>query len=268
MEKKNTPKNKPNHREERVNQIRKELRILQNRWKTCQEREKEGIKQLRDELREKLKSKRRAEYYRKKRRLDKRFINNPYKFTSELLGKPKGGTLESTMEEVEEHLRQTHSDIFRETELGNCENLMIPETVQVQFNMKEPTLVQLTEIVRKARSKSAPGYSRTSYKVYKKCPLLLDRLYKLIKVVWRQQKIPECWQYAEGCLIPKEEKSRHIKQFRTISLLSVEGKIFFSLMSQRMTAYMLENNYLDVSVQKGGIPRFAGCLEHASVLTN
>ena len=271
VERKNTPKNKPNHREERVNQIRKDLRILQNRWKTCQEREKEGIKQLGDELREKLKSKRRAEYYRKKRKKKEkarqRFINNPYKFTSELLGKPKGGTLESTMEEVEEHLRQTHSDIFRETELGNCENLMIPETPQVQFNMKEPTLVQLTEIVRKARSKSDPGYSGTSYKVYKKCPLLLGRLYKLIKVVWRQQKIPECWQYAEDCLIPKEENSRHIKQFRTISLLSVEGKIFFSLMSQRMTAYILENNYLDVSVQKGGIPGFAGCLEHTSVLT-
>ena len=116
VERKNTPKNKPNHREERVNQIRKELRILRNRWKTRQEREKEGIKQLRDELREKLKSKRRAEYYRKNRKKKgkarQRFINNPYKFTSELLGKPKGGTLESTMEEVEEHLKQTHSDIF------------------------------------------------------------------------------------------------------------------------------------------------------------
>ena len=33
-----------------------------------------------------------------------------------------------------------------------------------------------------------------------------------------------------------------------------------------MTAYMLENNYLNVSVQKGGIPGFAGCLEHTSVL--
>ena len=152
--------------------------------------EKEGIKQLRDELREKLKSKRRAKYYRKKKKkkekASQRFINNLYKFTSQLLGKPKGGTLESTMEEVEEHLKQTHSDIFQETELGNCKNLMIPEAPQVKFNMKEPTLVQLTEILRKARSKSAPGYSGTSYKVYKKCPLLLGRLHKLIKVVRKQ----------------------------------------------------------------------------------
>ena len=133
--------------------------------------------------------------------------------------------------------------------------------------MKEPTLAELTDVVKKARSKSAPGYSGTSYKVYKKCPLLLKRLHKLIKVVWRQQKIPECWQFAEGCLIPKEENSKHIKQFRTISLLSVEGKIFFSMMSHRITIYMLENKYLDVSVQKGGVPGFSGCLEHTSVLT-
>ena len=56
MAKKKTPENKTHHREERVHQIRKELQILQNRWETCQEREKERIKKLRDELREKLKS--------------------------------------------------------------------------------------------------------------------------------------------------------------------------------------------------------------------
>ena len=33
-----------------------------------------------------------------------------------------------------------------------------------------------------------------------------------------------------------------------------------------MTAYMFENNCLDVSVEKGGIPEFAGCLKHTSVL--
>ena len=36
VERKNIPKNKPNHREKRINQIRKELRILRNRCKTCQ----------------------------------------------------------------------------------------------------------------------------------------------------------------------------------------------------------------------------------------
>ena len=38
-------------------------------------------------------------------------------------------------------------------------------------------------------------------------------------------------------------------------------------MFQRMAAYMLENNCLDAHVQKGGIPGFVGCFEHANVLT-
>ena len=54
---------------------------------------------------------------------------------------------------------------------------------------------------------------------------------------------------------------------RTISLLSVECKIFFSVVSKRLTNYMLANRYLDTSVQKGGAPGVSGCIEHTSVLT-
>ena len=38
-------------------------------------------------------------------------------------------------------------------------------------------------------------------------------------------------------------------------------------MSNRITKFWLENEYIDISVQKGGIPGVSGCLEHTSVLT-
>ena len=79
--------------------------------------------------------------------------------------------------------------------------------------------------------------------------------------------VPECWQKAEGCFVPKEENSTNIKQFGTISLLSVEGKIFFAVLSKRLTKYMLSNRYLDTSVQKGRAPGVSGCVDHTSVLT-
>lgn len=66
--------------------------------------------------------------------------------------------------------------------------------------------------------------------------------------------------------IPKEENSEKIDQFRMISLLSVEGKIFFSVMTTRLTEYVRENKYIDTSVQKGGIPGVPGCLEHTGVV--
>ena len=53
-----------------------------------------------------------------------------------------------------------------------------------------------------------------------------------------------------------------INQFRTISRLNVEGKIFSSVMASRLTKYLTYHE----SVQKGGIPRVYGCLEHATMI--
>ena len=96
--------------------------------------------------------------------------------------------------------------------------------------------------------------SGVTYKVYKKCPKLLSRLWKLMRVIWRKGHIPTHWQVADGCFVPKEENSAEIKQFRTISLFNVEGKIFFAVLARRITSYIVDNEYVDTSVQKGGIP--------------
>ncbi|XP_069108263.1 uncharacterized protein [Argopecten irradians] len=109
---------------------------------------------------------------------------------------------------------------------------------------------EVSEVVKKARAASAPGPNGIPYNVCKKCPKLLHRLWKLIKVVWRKGRIPSCWQAAEGCFVPKEENSKGLGQFRTISLLNVGGKIFFSILARRMTTYMTSNEYVDTSEQK------------------
>jgi len=94
----------------------------------------------------------------------------------------------------------------------------------------------------------------------------LKKLWNLIKIVWRKGTVPDYWKEVEGCLTPKEERSENISQFRTISLLSVEGKIFFSIVAKSMSAFVTENEYVNTSVQKGGIPGFSGCLEHTAAI--
>ncbi|GFO44522.1 reverse transcriptase [Plakobranchus ocellatus] len=79
-------------------------------------------------------------------------------------------------------------------------------------------------------------------------------------------KISKEWVTAEGVYIPKEQDSRGINHFRPISLLNVEGKIFFSVMASRLTKYLTENGYINTSVEKGGIPGISGCLEHATMI--
>ena len=51
------------------------------------------------------------------------------------------------------------------------------------------------------------------------------------------------------------------------SLLNTETKIFFGLLSRRLSDFILGNGYIDTSVQKGGVAGMPGCLEHTGVLT-
>ena len=41
--------------------------------------------------------------------------------------------------------------------------------------------------------------------------------------------------------IPKQQNAKTIEQFRSIALLNVEGKTFFSVMARRMTTYLKDD---------------------------
>lgn len=72
------------------------------------------------------------------------------------------------------------------------------------------------------------------------------------------------WRFAEGVWVQKEENSVNTEQFRSISLLSVEGKIFFSIVAQWLIEYWVKNQYIKASVRRGdpGASR-----EHSGVVT-
>ncbi|XP_052268662.1 uncharacterized protein LOC127870041 [Dreissena polymorpha] len=242
----------PNRRQRQITEIRKELKSLRKSYQKANIEERPGLQQLRDELRQKLTDLRKAEQLRDKRkkRAKRRaeFIANPYKFSKGLLDKEKSGKLESSMEEIQQHLKDTHSDPARDNPLGSCPRIEpVPEPT-IPLNIKEPTMKEVSDVVKKARSGSAPGPNGIPYKVYKMCPMLLRRLWTLLKVIWRKGKVPDCWQQAEGIFTPKEKGSKHVTEFRTISLLNVEGKIFFADLARRMTTFLTTNQYIDTSI--------------------
>lgn len=67
--------------------------------------------------------------------------------------------------------------------------------------------------------------------------------------------------------MPKELNSTGLDQLRDISLLDVEGKIFWSIIGKRLTTYLIANGFIDPSVQKGGAPGYSGCLEHTTAIS-
>ena len=88
-----------------------------------------------------------------------------------------------------------------------------------------------------------------------------------MRSIWRRGRVADQWRQAEGVWIPKEEKSKEIDQFRIISLLNTEGKIFFSILSRRLSKFLIMNEYIDTSVQKGGVAGIPGCIEHTGVVS-
>lgn len=265
------PTHTNNRRAGRIQQLRKELRSLAKQFRKATEAEKPPLAELRQTIRKKLTTLRRAEWHRRRRieRARKRssFITNPFGFTKMLLGQKRSGRLECSKEEVDDYLCSTLSDQDRGRELGPQKAILDAPAPLVELNTVEPTWKEVQEVVKSARANSAPGPSQVPYKVYKHCPSLLKILWKLLQVIWRRGTIPDQWREAEGVWIPKDENSIKLEQFRAISLLSVEGKIFFSILARRMTDFLLKNKYIDTSMQKGGIPGVPGCLEHTGVVT-
>ena len=142
----------------------------------------------------------------------------------------------------------------------------MPAGPKVGFDMKPPTRDEIRRIVSKSRNKSTSGPNGIPFLLYKKCPNVLNWLHANLKLAGKSRHISDQWMIADGVYIPKEQNSKDINQFRPISLLNVEGKIFFAVLASRLTKYLLTNEYIDTSVQKGGIPGIAGCLEHGDVI--
>ncbi len=52
-----------------------------------------------------------------------------------------------------------------------------------------------------------------------------------MRITWTKQTIPSEWQRPVAVYIPKQQDAKTIEQFRSIALLNVEEKIFFSITS-------------------------------------
>ena len=87
--------------------------------------------------------------------------------------------------------------------MGDPDTLLNPERPSTGFDDAEPRLKEIKKITRKARARSAPGPNGIPYMVYTNYPRLLQRLWKLKKVLWRKGHLPDGWLRSEGCFIPK-----------------------------------------------------------------
>ena len=91
----------------------------------------------------------------------------------------------------------------------------------------------------------APGPNRVPNRVYKSAPDILQFSWRQLRIVSEKRFIPRAWCRAGGVLIPKEKESSDLSQFRMISLLNVEGKIFFGVVAQILASYLEKNSLIE-----------------------
>ena len=107
-------------------------------------------------------------------------------------------------------------------------------------------LGEIKDFVRKARAKSSLGINGISCKLYKKCSKILALLWKLLQEAYTKKFIVENWGVADGIHIPKKKRIQKIDQFQPISLLHIEGKIFFGVTAKRMMRYMIKKTGMTI----------------------
>ena len=266
--KKNEQNTGTSRRQKEINKVKAEKKQLRSRWmKAKTENEKEGLNVLYEDVKKKLRDMMRKERKLKRRRekvkTRKSFIRDPYKFAKGIFTESKSGTLKCTKEELESHLQQTYSDPRRAERLPHMRNLKRPTKPGVQFDLSDLKAKEYNDFIKKALAKSSPGNDGVSYEVYKKCSRLRNRLFLLLRKMWKTRDVADRWAIAEGLYLPKEENSEELGQFRPISLLNIDGKIMFGIIAKRIIDFARANGYIDETIQKAGVPNIPGCVEHA-----
>ena len=251
-----------NWKEIQIKNICQKLRALKKQNKRASSKDKLPLVELREFLRCKLKSIWRAEWHRRrgkeKARKQAAFISNPLFFPRSRL--EISGAVSWNVQKKNSKLSWgVHSDPRRGIEHNNDSFIISPATLSIGFNSEVPSWSEIQEVVKALRSASAPGPIQY--------PNILRRLWWILRVIWTRNRVADQWRYSERGWIPKEENSVEIEQFRIISLLDTECKIFFSILSHHLTKYFIENEYIDKSVQKGDIQRIPDCIEHTGMVT-
>ena len=79
------------------------------------------------------------------------------------------------------------------------------------------------------------------------------------KILYKDHSAPAAWCTATLRLIHKGGETTTPSNFRPIALTSIVGKIFHKIIAIRLEKYLLNNNMIDSSIQKGFL---TGVMEH------
>jgi hypothetical protein len=169
-------------------------------------------------------------------------------------------------EEAEEYFFRTYADEDRAHCYEPLKGMVRPELPSQLFATKAPTLSELRRSALRKSNRATPGVNGIPYIVYKRCPSVLLLLHKLVRRIWKVGSVPDDWAVAFVILLAKSEQLGVPSEFRPIAIGNTAGKILFSVVSDRLQRFLVDNAYLKRNVQKGFLTGVAGCIDHSFAL--
>ena len=108
--------------------------------------------------------------------------------------------------------------------------------LEVPFSSKSLSFDEFSTILPSRRNASCPGLNAIPYKIYKRCRQICKFLFNIFCSFLKHSLLPLQWHYAMEHFIPKIKSPcpSNIKHCRTIAVLNVQGKLFFSLISKQL----------------------------------
>ena len=181
---------------------------------------------------------------KKSERSRRSFYDNPHRFTKTLFESSKSGEQNIPQQELEEHLKNTYSDQQHVVPMPDIVGLVRPTKPDVDFDLSEPQLAEVEMFINKARAAFAPGPNGVPYKIYRKTDGLRKSLWRLLKVVCRQDVVPLSWSEAEGVYNPKEENSStSVREAFSYGIYGTRYSIFI-VIQWSMTLCFIESQWI------------------------
>lgn len=195
----------------------------------------------------------------------KRFLQDPHAYAKRLLNPPVTGKPNFSKDVADSYFKDTYHDSNRSFEYKPPMDVPRPNLPAHAFEEEFASFEEFSEICKSRSNGSAPGFNGIPYLLYKRCPEVRRWLWTILQRVWKDRSIPTAFQVGRIRLLPKSDDTSHPKLMRPISILNVEGRLFWTVFQKRLSKFMLTNGYIDSRVQKGFLEGVAGCIEHTSM---
>ena len=172
---------------------------------------------------------------------------HPYKAGKNVLDLKCYCRLNVDQETLDQHKSSDLVDKNYDIALGNLQGLPAEPPLLKKFNKSSFSYNHFFEILLTCRNALAPGLNVIPYKVYKKYFKTSKFLCKNFQACFKRYEIPIQWRSAQEIHIPKftNPSESKLSDFGPITLLNVESKHFFNLVSKHLEAHLIHNKFIN-----------------------